>query len=134
LDLDTGAVMGQLEPRHAPSGRFVGGMRWRGSNASWPLAEMVVDRQGLTVQLRWRALRRLISKWLPSKRFLWGQIRAVERVRGAIPFPLNLGLTIVTEEPASHRLVFWCRSATRAKIVEIIESMGVPIGDAGRVW
>ena len=57
--------------------RFIGGMRsyragttepslWRGANATWPLAELLIDDEGNRVRVRWSWIRNL---WAYSSRY-----------------------------------------------------------------
>ena len=117
------------------SEHFVGGMRWRGANATWPFAVLTIDEQGVRVRLRSAILRRMLKRWVPDAVLRWTQIGRVERVRGAVPLPGNEGLRFVIEaQDDSDRLVFWCAGRRRERAVTALRTHGAVITEDGTVW
>ena len=71
--------------------RFIGGMRYRNLNASWPLAELQITNGTVRVQLRTQAIRRLLGRWLPSVEIELDGARA-DPIRGFLPGNINRGV------------------------------------------
>src|SRR5438046_2457708 len=115
--------------------RFVGGMRWRGANATWPFAELVVSPNELLVRLRSPWLRRLLGPWFPGVSMPWNEIEAVQTVRGGLPLPLNLGLRILGRGDQGRHVVFWCGTRTQCRhILDVFSRHGTAILDGGIIW
>jgi hypothetical protein len=115
--------------------RFVGGMRWRGANASWPFAELVVSPNDVLVRLRSPWLRRLLGRWLPSVLVPWNEVEAVQTIRGGLPLPFNVGLRILGRGDQNRGVVFWCGSRTQCRqILDVFKGHRTPINDGGTVW
>ena len=118
------------------SRRFIGGMRsfregttepslWRGANASWPLAELLIDGEERRVRLRAR------WKWIRSL-WAWGsQYRFAALQRGAHlewEAPLD-SLTaepfgrwfmtrgVLLRAPTQPPAIFWCLTRERQRDV-----------------
>lgn len=98
--------------------RFVGGMRWGGFNASWPLAELLVTEEGVRVQLRPRCLRRLLAPLVPSAWMPWDAIAGVERVSGALMH--SKGIRFIRSGEEQRRLVFWCTRTRQEQIMNAL--------------
>jgi hypothetical protein len=114
--------------------RFIGGMRWRGSNATWPFAELLLEDEGVCIRLRSPVLRRVIGRWFPSVAVPLGGLREVRRIRGGIPLPGNGGLEFVQVVEPSERLVFWCTKRVREEAAGLLSARGVVVVDGGKVW
>lgn len=113
--------------------RFVGGMRWRGSNATLPFAELRLEGDGVCLRLRSRVLRKVVGRWLPSILIPWGEIQEVRRIRGLMPLLGNAGLQIMQAGDAG-RLVFWCTSKTQDRVAELLSGRGIAVVDGGTIW
>ena len=85
--------------------RVIGGLRYRG-NASWPLAELIIEREAIFIRLRGRVLQRLFGHWLPSVAVPIAEVVVAEFVRGPV-FATN-GLRLVSSEPS---VIFWFRNS-----------------------
>ena len=75
----------ELELVMTTSGRhhFVGGMRSRRGNATWPLASLTIDHElGVSVQLRGRLPQVLFGLWIPKVSYPAGADTQAENVRG----------------------------------------------------
>lgn len=115
--------------------RFVGGMRWRGSNGSWTFAELLVGHDVLVVRLRSPLLRRFLGHWLPSISMPWTEVRAVETVHGGLPLPFSHGLRIIGPTGGKRYVVFWCGSQTNCRqIVDALKQHNIDVTDNGTVW
>jgi hypothetical protein len=113
---------------------FIGGIRYGGSNASRPLAELVVHDQGVTIGLRWRFLSKLLGRWLPTLTVHWDDIDTVYSIRGAILLRDNVGIRFIRRGSDQRRFVFWCTRADRTALIEILTNVGVNVIDGGVVW
>src|SRR2546428_11957200 len=91
---------------------YLGGVRWRKWNATWPFARLVIDPAGVTVRPSLRGLRFL---GVPTLGLHWSEVEAVEQVRGALPLPQNAGVSFIIK---GKRLVFWCSASVAAAIIE----------------
>lgn len=133
--LGVDAVNAQSTPAEARADqRFVGGMRWRGSNATRPFAELRVEDEGVCLRLRSRVLRQVVGRWLPTTWILWSEIQEVRRIRGGMPLPGNAGLQFVRAGGDAGRLVFWCTNQTGDRVAELLSGRGVAVVDGGTVW
>jgi len=133
--LGVDAVNAQSTPREThPEQRFVGGMRWRGSNATRPFAELRLEDGGVCLRLRSRVLRLVVGRWLPSTSIPWSEIQEVRRIRGGVPLPGNAGLQFMRAGGDTTRLVFWCAKQTRDRAAEALSGRGVAVVDGGTVW
>lgn len=121
LHLDDWVVILSL---HGDSLRVVGGLRYRG-NASWPLAELVIDRRDIVIRLRTPILRRLFARWLPSVAVPVSEVVGAEFIRGPL-FATN-GLRLISSQPS---VVFWFRNdRDREAAREALETRGVQIDE-----
>jgi hypothetical protein len=110
----------------ADSVRVVGGLRYRGY-ASWPLAELVIDRERIVIQLRLPILRRLFGRWLPSIDVPVSQVVAAEFIRGPV-FAMD-GLRLVSSQPS---VIFrFLRGRDREAAREALEDGGVLVRWSG---
>lgn len=105
------------------AGRFVGGMRTRFFNASWPLAQLVVTDGAVTVELRSRLLRRLFAR--TSRVIPFGELPIASRVRSPIPGPGGFGLSL--ESTAGAWVVFYAPRRTIDELVAVLQGRGVSI-------
>jgi hypothetical protein len=104
--------------------RVVGGLRYRG-NASWPLAELVIEREGIGIHLRTAILRRIFERWLPSVAVPLSEVVTAEFVRGPV-FATN-GLRLLSTQPS---VIFWFRNGRdREAVREALEARGVRVRD-----
>jgi hypothetical protein len=88
-----------------------GGLRWPGLNATKPFATLSVDEDGISVEPSGRTL---AFMGVPPLQFRWEEVRRVWMVRGAIPFPDNVGVAFAV----SRRLIFWCSRDQSAAICD----------------
>jgi hypothetical protein len=90
---------------------IVGGVRWRGMNATWPLARLTISPAGLSIRPnanKFRGLFRLLG--VPSMEVPWARVDRVEKARG---FPaMSFGLRFIIE---GKRLIWWCNSFETAE-------------------
>jgi hypothetical protein len=110
-------------------------MRWRGSNATWPFAELVVDDDGLRLRLRARLLRTLLHRWLPTVQVRWPDVQDVRTIRGGFGrLPGNSGLEFVSSSLPPGRVVFWCTASGCDKLVAYLRERGIATTADGIVW
>lgn len=114
--------------------RFIGGMRWRGSNATWPFAELLLEDDGVCIQLRSPLLRQVIGRWFPRVAIQFSDLREVRRIRGGIRLPGNGGLEFIRQVEPGERLVFWCTKRVREEAAGLLSARGVVVVDGGKVW
>jgi hypothetical protein len=105
--------------------RFIGGMRYRNFNASWPLAELQITEGTVRVQLRAQAMRRLLGRWLPSVEIELDGTRA-EPIRGFLPGSINRGVRFVSAANDGTELIFWC--SQQAALLDSLRERGAQIG------
>src|SRR5437868_13862162 len=94
--------------------RFTGGVRWRGFNATWPLASLVVSTEGFSIEPSAPVLRFLR---VPTLRFRWSEVEAIQPVQGLLPpWRLNRGIRFLTRHGAA---IFWCGPRFREVFSEV---------------
>ena len=84
--------------------RFPGDRWWLGSNATWPLAELIVTDQRGVLRLRSSLLRRLLGRWFPTIEFD-GASAEVD----AAPF----GVGIRIQPTVGRSAIFWTTDVDR---------------------
>ena len=93
------------------SQEYVGGVRWRHINATWPLARLAVSPRGLALEPSSTTFRRLlIFLGVPVLDLSWAEVDQVEEVRGVMP--MSAGVTFLIH---GKRLIWWCKSSGIAK-------------------
>lgn len=91
----------------ASTHRFVGGMRWRGSNASWPLAELLLEQGDVHIRLQSGVLRHGLGRWFPTAVMPCGDLQEVRRIRGGVP----MQATVAWRKESSLSMVGRCGDA-----------------------
>jgi hypothetical protein len=109
--------------------RFVGGMRYEGARASWPLAELSITSSSARVKLRSAVLRRLLRRWLPTVEVPLGGA-VVDPVRGMLPGRMSQGVRLRSHLDGAE-VIFW--SSKRRALVEILTARGASLGNRERV-
>jgi hypothetical protein len=96
---------------HCPPQEYVGGVRWRHINATWPLARLAVSPEGLTVGPSSITFRRLLLLLrVPILDLSWAEVDSVEEVRGGMP--MSSGVSFIIH---GKKLIWWCKSSGTAK-------------------
>lgn len=112
-----------------PSVTLIGGMRYRGSNASWPLAELAHQGSSLQIRLRYRWMRALLGVAFPTVTLELSDLERVDRLRGAVfPGDWNLGLRFVPRGEG-RPVIFWCSRRKQDLIAGRLGEAGVPVGN-----
>jgi hypothetical protein len=92
-------------------------MRWRWWSATKPLARLAIDDSGIEAGPRGPSVfGRLKVSWA------WADIKAVQPVRGLIPWPDNVGVAFYGDT----RLVFWSSSEDRDRIIDDVQRLAPP--------
>jgi hypothetical protein len=95
-----------MDPQ-ATSQKYVGGVRWRYVNATWPFARLTVSSEGLAIEPSSTRLRRLsLLLRVPVLDVSWAEVDHVEEVRGVMP--MSFGISFVIH---GKRLIWWCKSS-----------------------
>jgi len=86
---------------------YVGGVRWRHINATWPFARLTISAEGLAVRPSSTRFRRLLLLLrVPILNVLWADVERIEEVRGVMP--MSFGTSFVIDR---KRLIWWCKSS-----------------------
>jgi hypothetical protein len=110
--------------------RFVGGIRYRGFRATWPLVELVIDEGTARVRLRTALLRRLFRPWLPALEIRLSETR-IAPISGGLPLPRNEGVRLSASDEGAD-VVFWC--FRQAQVIEALVEEGARVGEPEIVW
>jgi hypothetical protein len=91
-----------MSHRDEPSdATYVGGLRWSGGNATWPLVRLQLKSDGLRVHPSLSPLRMLVPAWHVP----WSDVIRAERVQGT--FPGSPGVRFYIQD-RQHPFTFWC--------------------------
>jgi hypothetical protein len=110
--------------------RFIGGVRYRNFRASWPLVELQITNSTVRVELRGRAMRRWLGRWLPGVEISLDGARA-DPIRGLLPGNINRGVRLVSGTKEGEELIFWCSQQTA--LLDNLRDRGAQIGNPTRV-
>jgi len=90
-----------------PPQEYVGGVRWRHINATWPLARLTISPDGLAIRPSSLRLRRfLILLKFPILDVRWTEVDRVEERRGLLPMSFGVSFVIGGKD-----LIWWCRKS-----------------------
>lgn len=90
-----------------PSQEYVGGVRWRYINATWPFARLIVSSEGFAVRPSSTRFRRLLLLLrVPVLDVSWAEVDHVEEVRGVMPMSFEISFEI-----KGKKLIWWCKSS-----------------------
>lgn len=108
-----------MSHRDEPSGQtYIGGLRWIGGNATWPLVRLQLESDGLRVNPSLSPLRTLVPAWY----FPWSDVIRAERVRGT--FPGSPGVRFYIRD-RKHPFTFWCRKPK--PVLDALAGRGVSV-------
>lgn len=118
------------------SRRFIGGMRsfregttesslWRGANATWPLAELLIDAEERRVRLRvrWKWIR---NSWAWASQYRFATLQRGTRLEWEAPLdsvtaePFGRGFMtrgVRLRAPTQPPAIFWCLTQERQRDV-----------------
>lgn len=103
-------------------------MRYRGANASWPLAELVIDSEGVLIRGR-GLMSSLLPRWFRVGPVPWPDVQAVRLSRGSFGTPaVELSFAIGRTE---RQVRFWCLPGQQGKVVAALEAFGCKVDDDG---
>lgn len=97
---------------------FLGGLRWVGGNATWPLVRLELDTEGMRV----RPSARLLSPLLPEWRFGWDEVLLAERVHGLLFGSAGVRFSI---RGRKYPFTFWYSNPQR--VLDALTRRGVPV-------
>ena len=110
--------------------RFVGGMRYRGANATWPFAELLVEDDRACVRLRGALMRRLLAGWFTCFEVRLDESQA-EPVSGKLPLPGNEGIRL-SHLDGRDGVIFW--SFHPSVVLDALIEGGAVEGAGASVW
>lgn len=101
---------------------YIGGVRWRFWNASWPFARLEVEPDRLHIGATLSALKRVV----PDLSFQWNDLERVERVRGILPSKRNAGVSFTLK--SGRAAIFWCTAdAATAVLNEVAQRVSADV-------
>jgi hypothetical protein len=131
----------RVEPRSVEAQRFIGGLRtlyWpeqgrpllssMGSNATRPLAELIVDDECVYLRLRHRWMASLFGSQIPPFESRIDGLRA--GAFGRLPVTRGVLLEPATS-PRDPSAVFWCSRQRQRQVLELLRTRGAKIDQTG---
>jgi hypothetical protein len=108
-------------------------MRLRlGVNATWPLAELRVDDESVSVRLRMSFLRRMFAGLAAHSLQMPLAGACIEPVKGVLPLPMYRGIRLRSQD--GRTVVFLCSAKTQSNVLNVLRARGAEIGSPKRFW
>jgi hypothetical protein len=101
-----------------PTESYLGGLRWIGGNATWPLVRLQLESEGMRIIPSFGLLGAVLPQW----HFPWSDVIRAERVQGVLFASSGVRFYIRDRQ---YPFTFWYTKP--ARVLDALARRGIPV-------